>query len=144
MQRTLPILAAATLLALSAFGQTQNRIELQRDDDKGKTGQKATNMKAALWIDYSNTVDGRAEGLAVFQYPDGKEHCWLTREYGTFGPRRPDEKSGKKFVVKKGGKITQRVGILVHAGDVTSGQVAERYRQYIGGKPVSGSHHSRP
>ena len=26
--------------------------------DSGATGQEATNMKPALWIDYSNTVDG--------------------------------------------------------------------------------------
>ncbi len=108
-------------------------------DDKGKTGQKATNMKVALWIDYSNTVDGQTEGLVVFQCPDGKAHRWLTREYGTFGPRRPDEQSGKKFVVRKGEKIVQRVGILVHMGDVTSGRVAERYRQYIEGKPITKS-----
>jgi len=27
----------------------------------------------------------------------------------------------------------QRVGILVHAGDVKTGRVAERYRQYLEG-----------
>jgi len=100
-------------------------------NDKGQNGQKETNMKVALWIDYSNTVDGVTEGLAVFQYPDGKDHKWLTRDYGTFGPRRPDEQSGKPFTLKKGEKLTQRVGILVHAGCVKVGRVAERYREYI-------------
>jgi len=103
-------------------------------NDRGKTGQKSTNMKAALWIDYSNTVDGVAEGLAVFQYPDGKDHRWLTREYGTFGPRRPDSQSGKKFTVKKGEEIAQRVGVLIHNGTVESGRVAERYRRYVAGQ----------
>lgn len=103
-------------------------------NDKGETKQKGTNMKPALWIDYSNTVDGTAEGLAVFQWPDGGEHKWLTREYGTFGPRRVDERSGKPFTLTKGQTITQRVGILVHRGDVTSGRVAERYKQYVDGK----------
>jgi len=100
-------------------------------DDKGKTGQKATNMKVALWIDYSNTVEGKTEGLAVFQYPDGKDHKWLTREYGTFGPRRHDERSGKPFTLKKGETLSQRVGILVHNGSVKAGRVAERYREYV-------------
>jgi hypothetical protein len=35
--------------------------------DSGARGQEATNMKAAKWIDYSNTVDGETAGVAVFQ-----------------------------------------------------------------------------
>jgi hypothetical protein len=99
--------------------------------DNGAYGEANTNMKTARWIDYSNTVDRITEGLAVFQFPDGKEHRWLTREYGIFGPRRPDEQSGKPFMLKKGETITQRVGILVHSGDVKAGRVAQRYKQYI-------------
>ena len=98
------------------------------------TGQEATNMKVARWIDYSNTVEGTTEGIAVFQWPDGQEHRWLTREYGTFGPRRPDAKSGNPFTLKKGDSILQRVGILVHAGNVKTGRVAKRYKQYVKGK----------
>lgn len=101
--------------------------------DRGATGEEATNMKKARWIDYSNTVEGTTEGLAIFQFPDGKEHRWLTREYGIFGPRRPDENSGRSFVLKKGESIAQRVGILVHSGDVKTGRVAERYETYVKG-----------
>jgi len=101
--------------------------------DSGATGQEATNMKVARWIDYSNTIEGTTEGVAVFQWPDGQEHRWLTREYGTFGPRRPDDRSGKPFMLKKGESITQRVGILVHRGNVRTGLVAKRYKHYIKG-----------
>jgi hypothetical protein len=101
--------------------------------DTGATGQEATNMKPALWIDYSNSVDGLPEGVAVFQWPDGREHRWLTREYGTFGPRRPDDRSGKPFTLKKGESITQRVGVLVHKGGVAGGRVRERYKKYVKG-----------
>jgi len=103
-------------------------------NDRGAQGQKETNMKPAKWVDYSNTVDGETEGLAVFQWPDGEEHRWLTREYGTFGPRRPDARSGKHFTVPAGESITQRVGVLVHQGDVKSGRVAERYAKYVEGE----------
>jgi hypothetical protein len=102
--------------------------------DNGATGEEATNMKTARWIDYTNTVEGITEGMAVFQFPDGKEHRWLTREYGIFGPRRPDEESGKPFMLEKNESVTQRVGILVHSGDVINGRVAERYKKYIEGK----------
>jgi hypothetical protein len=101
--------------------------------DSGATGQEATNMKPALWIDYSNTVDGVAEGVAVFQFPDGREHRWLTREYGCFGPRRPDDTSGMPFPLRKGEALGQRVGVLVHSGDVSSGRVRERYETYAKG-----------
>jgi hypothetical protein len=102
--------------------------------DGGAAGQEATDMKAARWIDYSNTVQGETEGVAVFQWPDGEDHRWLTREYGCFGPRRPDDRSGEPFVLAEGDSISQRVGILVHRGDVESGKVAERYRDYVAGK----------
>jgi hypothetical protein len=102
--------------------------------DSGATGQDQTNMQVARWIDYSNTLDGTTEGVSVFQWPDGQEHRWLTREYGCFGPRRPDVRSGVPFVLKKGESLTQRVGVLVHKGDVETGRVAERYRDYISGR----------
>jgi hypothetical protein len=88
-------------------------------------------MQPALWIDYSNTVDGAAAGVAMFQWPDGRAHRWLTREYGTFGPRRPDGLSGRPFTLKKGESISQRVGVLVHRGNVETGRVAGRYAQYV-------------
>jgi hypothetical protein len=104
--------------------------------DTGARGEKETNLKVARWIDYSNALDGTAEGVAIFQWPDGQAHKWLTREYGCFGPRRPDAISGKPFVLVKGMSVKQRVGILVHSGDMTSGRVAERYEDYIDGKLV--------
>lgn len=102
--------------------------------DNGAQGQEATNMKVARWIDYSNTVEGVTEGVSMFQWPDGQDHQWLTREYGTFGPRRPDDQSSKPFMLKKGESITQRVGILIHRGDVKTHRVDERYQQYIKGR----------
>jgi hypothetical protein len=102
-------------------------------DDRGRTGQAETNGEYARWIDYSNTVDGVTEGLAVFVYPDGQKRKWLTREYGTFGPRRPDELSGTGFVLKEGESIHGRVAVLVHRGDVEGGRVAERYADYVSG-----------
>lgn len=104
-------------------------------NSEGGVNQAGTNMKPARWVDYSNTVDGRAEGLAVFSHPqNGYPHAWLTRDYGTFGPRRVDARSGKPFTLARGETLTQRVGVLVHRGDVEAGQVAERYRKYVEGK----------
>jgi hypothetical protein len=101
-------------------------------NSEGGINQAKTNNQPARWVDYSNTIKGQTEGLALFGHPDnGPPPRWLTRDYGTFGPRRADERSGRKFTLKKGAQLGQRVGILVHKGDVKSGRVAERYRVYV-------------
>lgn len=94
----------------------------------------ATCMQVARWVDYSGTVDGVTEGLAMFADPKQPAPKFFTRDYGTFGPRRPDEQSGKPFELKKGQSLGIRVGVLVHRGDVVSGKVAERYAAYRDGK----------
>jgi hypothetical protein len=104
-------------------------------NSEGGAGQKGTHNQPARWIDYSNTIEGQAEGLTIFSHSDNPyPHRWLTREYGTFGPRRADDRNGKPFTVKKGETLQQRVGILVHKGDVESGCVADRYQLYLDGK----------
>jgi len=104
-------------------------------NSEGGAGQKGTHNQPARWIDYSNTIEGQAEGLTIFSHSDNPHpHRWLTREYGTFGPRRADDRNGKPFAVKTGETLQQRVGILVHTGDVQSGRVAERYQLYLDGK----------
>jgi hypothetical protein len=102
--------------------------------DSGALGQTATNLRVAKWMDYSNTVEGETAGVAVFQYPDGLPHRWLTREYGCFGPRRPDALSGKPFLLAPGLSLRQRIGVLVHSGDARGGRVAERYGDYLAGR----------
>lgn len=104
-------------------------------NSEGGLNQKGTHGKVATWCDYSNTVDGTTEGLAIFSHTENAQpHRWLTRDYGCFGPRRTDARSGKKFTIKKGDSLTRRVGILVHNGNEKAGRVAERYQQYIEGK----------
>jgi len=104
-------------------------------NSEGGVNEKGTHDKPARWVDYSNTVDGAAEGLAMFIAAEKEPPPrWLTREYGPFGPRRADAQNGKPFTLKKGDSLTQRVGILVHSGDVNAGRVKERCRQYMNGK----------
>lgn len=103
----------------------------QITNSEGGVNQKQTCSKEARWIDYSNTVGGVAEGLAIFSHRDNEHpHKWLTRDYGTFGPRRPDAQSGKPFTLAKGKSLQRRVGVLVHRGDVKTGRVAQRYEQW--------------
>jgi hypothetical protein len=98
------------------------------------TEMKSTKV-VADWIDYSTTTGDKNAGLAMFSHDrNAKPHRWLTRDYGTFGPRRVDAKSGKPFTLAKGESMVRRVGLLVHRGDVRSGEVAQRYAQYVKGE----------
>lgn len=104
----------------------------------GGVNQAKTHDQIARWVDYSNTVNGQTEGLALLSHSaNDHPHRWLTRDYGTFGPRRADARSGKKFTLKNGESLAQRVGILVHRGDVRAGRVAERYESYVAGKGIA-------
>jgi len=100
----------------------------------GGIDQKGTNGREARWIDYSGTVDGATAGLAILSHTDNPQpHSWLTRDYGTFGPRRVGALSGKPFTLKRGESLRRRVGLLVHRGDVAAGKVAKRYAAYSRG-----------
>jgi hypothetical protein len=101
--------------------------------DTGARGQAETNGKYARWIDYSNVVEGIAEGVSVFIVPgpNGELPKWLTREYGTFGPRRVDAFSGTKFVLAEGESIHGRAGIFVHSGDESTARIDDRYNEYL-------------
>lgn len=103
-------------------------------NSEGGVNQAGTNGKVARWVDYSCRVDDETEGLAVFSHPaNGSPVQWLTRDYGTFGPRRVQARSGKRFVVSKGESIEQRVGIFVHRGDLNAADLNERYQAYVAG-----------
>jgi hypothetical protein len=99
----------------------------------GGANEKGTFLQPAQWIDYSATVNGATEGLAIFA-ADKDSPRWFTRDYGIVGPRRPDGRNGTPFTVKKGDRIGQHVGILVHSGDARSGGVQQRYQQFIDGE----------
>ena len=100
--------------------------------DSGPVTEARSTKVVANWIDYSNPAGDKNCGLAMFSHDDNaKPHRWLTRDYGCFGPRRIDAKSGKPFVLAKGESMKRRIGVLVHRGDVETGRVAERYSAYI-------------
>jgi hypothetical protein len=103
-------------------------------NSEGGSRQAGTHEKPARWVDFSRTGLGDAEGLALFSHPSNPQpHTWLTRDYGTFGPRRESARNGKPFTLKPGETVSTRCGLLVHKGDVESGRVARRYQAYADG-----------
>ncbi len=103
-------------------------------NSSGGVSQQGTHDQPADWVDYSATVAGETSGLTIFSHTDNpRPHLWLTRDYGTFGPRRMRAQSGERFRLPQGQSLQQRVGILVHRGDVSTGQVAPRFQAYCAG-----------
>ncbi len=104
----------------------------------GQVGQGPTDQKPALWIDYSApTADGKAEGLACFLDPTetaSEAITWLTRSYGCWGPHRKPSQHNSTFDLPKGESLKRRVGLLIHNGDVKTGNVAERYKAFCDGE----------
>lgn len=106
-------------------------------NSQGGKDQAGTHNKLATWVDYSAPLAGQdgAEGLACFIHPSKKPpHLWLTRDYGTWGPRGPEGFHNATFTIAKGEEYDQRVGLLVHDGDAESGNVAKRYQAYCNGE----------
>jgi len=104
-------------------------------NSEGGQGEAETNLKPARWMDFSRADVSAAEGVAIFSHPANEHpHKWLTRDYGCFGPRRIDARSGQPFTLKKGEQISTRVGVLIHRGDAQTGRVAERYQAYSRGE----------
>lgn len=100
------------------------------EDSEGRRGQRATNGRRARWVDDSAEVAGVTEGVAVFAPPDAPPPRWLTRDYGCFGPRRPDAFDGTRFVLRRGEVLRGAAALLVHRGDARTGRVAARYEDY--------------
>jgi hypothetical protein len=106
-------------------------------NSEGGENQPGTNNQFATWVDYSAPLEGQrgSEGLACFIHPSKKPpHPWLTRDYGTWGPRGPEGFHNATFTIAKGEGYEQRVGLLVHNGDAETGNVAKRYRAYCDGE----------
>jgi hypothetical protein len=122
-----------------AMTETRGKGRLVNAD--GKVGMKECWGRRSAWCDYSGSVGGKPVGITLFDHPDNPAPaCWHSRDYGLmaanpFGRQHsgfPGEK-GKTDLVKlaKGKHLRFRYGMLVHAGDVKTGRVAELYAAYL-------------
>ena len=106
-------------------------------NSEGGENQAGTHDKLATWVDYSAPLEGKpgSEGLTCFIHPCKKPpHLWLTRDYGTWGPRGPEGFHKATFTISRGESYDQRVGLLIHNGDAKTGNVAKRYQAYSDGE----------
>lgn len=102
-------------------------------NSEGGVNQAGTHDKAARWIDYSApTPDGGSEGLTCLIHPsnDTKAPLWLTRDYGTWGPRRGEGYHKATFTIPEKESISQRVGLYVHRGDAQDADLETVFEAY--------------
>jgi hypothetical protein len=105
----------------------------------GAIGESESWGRAADWCDYSGTLHGQQLGVAVFDGPGNPRPAhWHVRDYGlmTANPFGLKDFTGNgaadgSLTIEPGQSTAFRYRVLVHAGDATSGRVAEHYRRYL-------------
>ncbi len=93
----------------------------------------------ADWVDYSGRVDGKAVGVAVFDYPGNPHANWHARAYG-LNAANPFGRQGSGFPAQKGktelitmdkdSTLKLDYGVYAHSGDAKAGKVAEAFEAF--------------
>lgn len=96
--------------------------------------------KRANWCDYSGVVDDTHVGIAVFDHIVNPRYptYWHVRNYGLMGSNifgsgtfERDKSKDGSYVLKEGEEMHFRFRVLIHAGDATEGNVAQKYHDFI-------------
>jgi hypothetical protein len=101
---------------------------------EGALGEKGTAGVASPWADYSGTLFGQKEGLAIFDSPRNPwfPSRWFTREYGFFSPTPFNWLDEKGVQLRTGESLRLQYRTVVHAGDASAAGIAELYRRWAG------------
>jgi len=112
-------------------------------NSQGSRGESAIWGKQADWVSYSGIVSGRPVGIAVFDSPTSFRHptTWHARAYGLLAANpfalrafTNDRNQDGSWTIPEGQPLKFRYRVLIYDGELTPAQLAERYRQYAGGK----------
>jgi hypothetical protein len=112
----------------------------------GGTNEGETWGKRAQWCDYSGIVEGTPVGIAVFDHISNPRYptYWHVRNYGLMttnifgtGTFEGDQSKDGSYTLKSGAEMNFRFRVLIHAGDAATGQVAQKYHDFINPPTVS-------
>lgn len=119
---------------MQAGGGGQGHLENSAGQKDGKVW-----GKRADWCDYYGPVDGKTEGIAIFDNPENLRHptYWHARDYGLFAVNpfgvkdfTGDKTADGKYVLPKGKSLTLRYRILIHKGTTAEAAIADRWGEY--------------
>lgn len=107
-------------------------------DADGRVGMAKVWGKRSNWVDYAGEVDGEKLGVTMFDHPQNPRHptYWHARDYGLFalnpfGRKAFDpSQEESQWKLPKGQKLTFLWRVVIHPGDVETGNVAGLYQQY--------------
>ncbi len=100
----------------------------------------------AQWCDYSGVVEGTPVGIAVYDHISNPRYptYWHVRNYGLMttnifgtGTFEGDPSKDGSYTLKSGEEMNFRFRVLIHAGDAATGQVAQKYHDFINPPAVS-------
>jgi hypothetical protein len=108
---------------------------------EGKQHERDVWGKVSEWCDYSGPAGDAAAGISLFADPtNAAATCWHSRAYGLMAANPfGRDKSGFPAVrgrgdlvhLNKGAHLKLRYGVLLHAGDVKEGKVADYYHKFV-------------
>lgn len=95
--------------------------------------------KAARWVDYSATIDGRKVGVAILDHPKNLRHPthWHARDYGLFAANpfglhdfTKAEPGAGDHTIPAGGSLTLRHLVVLHEGDAEAADIDGRWQAW--------------
>ena len=103
----------------------------------GATDEKGCWSLPSHWMDYYGPLDnGETVGFAIFDHPKNFRYptTWHVRGYGLFAPNcwmfKPD------YHLPENESLTFRWRVIVHTGDTSQADVANRFLDYVDGPRV--------
>jgi hypothetical protein len=106
---------------------------------EGLATEKAMWGKPSPWVDYSGEINGEKVGIAILDNPANPRHPvrWHTRAYGLFAANpfglsvfTNDKTQNGAVTLEPGQSLRYRYRIVIHPGDVKTGDVAAAWTKY--------------
>ncbi len=89
----------------------------------------ATSGARARWVDHSGPVDGRWQGVAIFDHPLNPRYpvYWLNWNNMTHGPSFT---FAEPYTIDRDRPLVLRYRVYIHDGDAATGRVEQRWQEF--------------